>query len=114
MHRYGAALAAVLAVAAGTAMAQPKTLRHVPQADLKVLDPVVNPAFITVQHSYMVYDQLFALDGNRRPQPQMVGAWSLSPDSRTYTFTLRPGLRFHDGSPVRAADAVASIRRWTV
>ena len=97
-----------------TAAAQPKVLRHVPQADLKVLDPVVNPAFITVQHSYMVYDQLFALDAQRRPQPQMAESWSLSPDGRTYTITLRPGLKFHDGSPVRAIDAMASIKRWTV
>ncbi len=96
------------------AWAQTKVLRHVPQADLKILDPVVNPAFITVQHAYMVYDQLFALDANRRPQPQMAEGWTLSPDNRTYTITLRPGLTFHDGTPVRAADAMASIKRWTV
>ena len=61
---------------------------------------MVNPAFITVQHAYMVYDQLFALDANRRPQPQMAESWTLSPDHRTYTITLRPGLKFHDGTPV--------------
>jgi len=96
------------------AWGQTKVLRHVPQADLKILDPVVNPAFITVQHAYMVYDQLFALDANRRPKPQMAEGWTLSPDNRTYTITLRPGLKFHDGTPVRAADAMASIKRWTV
>src|SRR4051794_27636565 len=94
--------------------AQQTVLRHVPQADLKVLDPVTNPAFITVQHAYMVYDQLFALDAQGKPQPQMVDTWSLSPDGRFYTFILRAGLKFHDGTPVRAADAIASIKRWTV
>src|SRR5436305_8634778 len=93
--------------------AEQTVLRHVPQADLKVLDPVTNPAFITVQHAYMVYDQLFALDARGRPQPQMVETWSLSPDGRTYTFTLRPGLKFHDGTPVRGSRATASIKRWT-
>ena len=35
-----------------------------------------------------------------------------SPDAMRWRFTLREGLAFHDGTPVRAADAVASIRRW--
>ncbi len=96
------------------AVAQTKVIRHVPQADLKVFDPVVNTAFITMQHAYMVYDQLFALGNDRKPRPQMVSEWSLSPDGRKYTFTLRPGLKFHDGTPVRSADAMASIKRWAI
>ena len=105
---------ATFAVAPHAVFAQSKVLRHVPQADLKILDPVVSPAFITVQHSYMVYDQLFALDGHSRPQPQMAESWTLSPDNRTYTIVLRPGLKFHDGTPARSMDAIASIKRWTV
>jgi peptide/nickel transport system substrate-binding protein len=108
------ALSALAASIVSSGASAETVLHHVPQADLKVLDPVVNPAFITVQHAYMVYDQLFALDNERHPQPQMVESWSLSSDGRTYTFRLRPGLRFHDGSPVRSADAMASIRRWAV
>lgn len=109
-----AAVAALALLLPPKADAQQRVLRHVPQADLKVLDPVTNPAFITVQHAYMVYDQLFALDAQGKPQPQMVDTWSLSPDGRTYSFTLRAGLKFHDGTPVRAADAIASIKRWTI
>src|SRR6185437_5140090 len=109
-----AAIIAAAIIAPPGVHAQTTVLRHVPQADLKVLDPVTNPAFITVQHAYMVYDQLFALDAQGRPQPQMVASWSVSPDGRTYTFVLRDGLKFQDGTPVRAADAIASIKRWTV
>ena len=47
-----------------------------------------------------------------RPQPQMVGKWGLSDDKLTYTFELRDGLKFSDGSAVTADDVVASIRRW--
>ena len=45
-------------------------------------------------------------------EPQMVEGHSTDVDGRQWEFTLRPGLRFHDGSPVLARDAVASIKRW--
>ncbi|MDQ3458054.1 MAG: ABC transporter substrate-binding protein [Deinococcota bacterium] len=60
----------------------------------------------------MVWDTLFALDENLEVQPQMVDSYTVSDDGLTYTFTLREGLSWHDGEPVRAADCVASIRRW--
>jgi MarR-like DNA-binding transcriptional regulator SgrR of sgrS sRNA len=49
----------------------------------------------------MVFDTLFALDPKFKPQPQMVGDCNISPDQLQYSFTLREGLRFHDGEPVR-------------
>lgn len=95
------------------ALAAPKrVLRVVPYADLRILDPVWTTAMITAHHAYMIYDTLFALDAKLIPRPQMVGKYTVSPDKLTYRFTLRKGLKFHDGSPVTAADAVASIKRW--
>src|SRR5271154_4184585 len=87
-------------------------LRFVPHADLRILDPVWTTGYITRNHGYMVYDTLFALDDQLKPQPQMVETWSVSADGLTYDFTLRPGLVFHDGSPVRPADCIASLQRW--
>lgn len=92
--------------------AAPKTIRYVPQADPGALDPVLNSSYIAQEHGYMVYDTLYSLDDNLVPQPEMVDSYSISADGLLYTFTLRPGLKFTDGSPVRAADAVASVRRW--
>ena len=43
----------------------------------------------------------------------MVDKWGVSDDKKTYTFTLRDGLKFHDGQAVTSADVVASIRRWS-
>ena len=86
--------------AAAPAGAREKVLRFVPHADLKNLDPIWTTALITLNHGYMVYDTLFALDEDLQPQPQMVGDWSVSDDGLTYSFTLRDGLRFHDGEPV--------------
>ncbi|HZS82485.1 MAG TPA: ABC transporter substrate-binding protein [Stellaceae bacterium] len=100
------------AVATTAARAGETVLRFVPQADLRILDPIWTSAYITQHHAYMVYDTLFALDEHLRPQPQMVERWSVSDDQRVYTFTLRPGLKFHDGLPVLPADCIASLARW--
>lgn len=112
------ALAAVTSsiyfLASGAVQAQPatKTLRIVPHADLKVLDPLVSSAYITRNFGHMIYDTLFGINAKGQPQPQMVETWSQSADGLTWTFRLRPSLRFSDGSEVTAADVVASMRRW--
>ena len=87
------------------------TLKFIPYADLALLDPAVS-AFVTRNHVMMVYDTLFALDEAGNPQPQMLAGHTVEEDGKTWTLTLRDGLLFHDGSPVLARDAVASIKRW--
>ena len=91
-----------------------KTLRFIAASDLRVLDPIWTTAYITRNHGYMVFDTLFALDSKFQPHPQMVGDYSVSPDELLYSFTLRDGLNFHDGQPVRGIDCVASLKRWMV
>ncbi len=87
-------------------------LRYAPAGDLRVLDPIWTSAAITVTHAQLVYDVLVTLDSNLKPRLQMAESVETSPDGLTWTFTLRPGLAFHDGSPVRAQDVAASIKRW--
>src|ERR1700737_4528826 len=89
-----------------------ETLRFVAHADLKILDPVWTTAIVTRNHSYLVYDTLFGTDENSRIKPQMVDRTTVSPDGMTYTFTLREGLRWHDGQPVVSEDCVESLKRW--
>ena len=107
-----AGLAAALPRAAWADAADKKTLRFIAQSDLRVLDPIWTTAYITRNHGYMVFDTLFAIDAEFAPHPQMVGDYGVSPDKLTYSFKLRDSLGFHDGSPVRGADCVASIKRW--
>jgi peptide/nickel transport system substrate-binding protein len=89
-----------------------RTLRFVPQADLKIVDPIWTTGYITRNHAYLVYDTLFGTDEQLRIKPQMVGQFSVSADGMKHTFTLRDGLRWHDGQPVRAEDCVESLKRW--
>ena len=89
-----------------------RSLRFVPASDLASLDPIWTTAPSTKNHGYLVYDQITAVDSHFKPQPQMAEGWTVEDDGRAYVFTLRAGLRFHDGEPVRALDCVASIRRW--
>ncbi len=106
------ALAALVAAPAAHAQYSGKTIKFIPEADLRSLDPIWTTAYITRNHGYMVYDTLFALDEHFKPQPQMVDTWKVSDDKLTYTFTLRDKLKFHDGQPVRSADCIASLERW--
>jgi peptide/nickel transport system substrate-binding protein len=87
-------------------------LRFIPQADLRILDPIFTTAYITRNHGYMVYDTLFGTDAQLQPQPQMVDHWEVSADKLVYTFALRSQLKFSDGQPVRSADCIASLERW--
>jgi peptide/nickel transport system substrate-binding protein len=103
-----------LAFAAALAASSPvdaKTITAVMHSDLRIIDPGFTTAYITRDHGYMVYDTLLATDANFKIQPQMAD-WKISDDKLTYTFTLRDGLKWHDGAPVTAEDCVASLKRW--
>src|SRR5436305_12231012 len=100
-----------LAAVAAPALAQ-TTLRAVMHSDLKILDPIWTTAYIVRNHGYMIYDTLLAQDEKGDIKLQMLEKYETTPDNKSYTFTLRDGLLWHDGKPVTAEDCVASIKRW--
>lgn len=89
-----------------------KVLRFVPQSNLANFDPVWGTQYVVRNAGTLVWDMLYGVDANLKPQRQMVESEEMSPDGLTWTFRLRPGLRFHDGEPVLAKDVVASLTRW--
>ena len=111
---HGALATAAIAMSAPAVHGQNgrRTLRFIAEADLKVLDPVWTSAYITRNHSYLVYDTLFGTDEKLQIKPQMVERTDVTADGATYTFTLREDLRWHDGKPVLAEDCVESLKRW--
>jgi peptide/nickel transport system substrate-binding protein len=100
----------VPAIAAGAAS---KTLRFVPQSNLANFDPIWGTAYVVRNAAALVWDTLYGVDEHLQPQRQMVESEEVSPDRLTWTFRLRPGLKFHDGEPVLAKDVVASLIRWS-
>jgi len=115
MHRLSTTalvLAAALAANAAQAQTDNSVIRYMPQGDLRVLDPIWTTGTVTQVFGSMIYDTLFARDAQGVAQPQMVETWTVSPDNLLYRFTLRPGLTFHDGTPVTAKDVIPSMERW--
>ena len=104
---------AALAAPAIAQDARSRVLRFVPQANLTSLDPIWTTASVTTGHGYYVFDTLYGVDDNLNAKPQMAEGHSVENDGRTWLIRLRPGLKFHDGEPVRAADCAASLARWS-
>lgn len=108
---FGLAALAAFGLAFASPGAEAETLRVVKHSALRVLDPIMTTAYMSRNHGYMVFDTLLAIDENFAVKPQMA-SWEVSSDGLTYTFTLRDGLKFHDGAPVTATDVIASLKRW--
>ena len=111
---------AFLAGAAALPLAAPHTvkaqaarvLKFVPHADLTVVDPSWSASYITRNHAMMAYDTLYGTASDFSVTPQMAAGHVVEDDGKTWTITLRDGLKFHDGTPVLARDCTASIARW--
>lgn len=91
-----------------------RTLKFVPQANLANLDPIWGTQYVVRNAAALIWDTLYGVDENLVPKRQMVESEEVSSDGLTWTFRLRSGLKFHDGEPVLAKDAVASLARWAV
>ena len=107
----------LIVAAAGLTLARPalaqgvRILRYIPQADLANPDPVWSTTTIASIHARLIWDSLYGLDEQLIPRLQMLAGEETSADGLTWTLTLRDGLLFHDGVPVRAQDCVPSILR---
>jgi peptide/nickel transport system substrate-binding protein len=105
-----ASVGAVLGAAATPAESQ--TIKAVMHSDVKILDPIWTTAYIQRNFGYMVWDTLFAMDEKFEVKPQMVDKYDVSADKLTWTFTLRDGLVWSNGTSVTSEDCIASIKRW--
>lgn len=75
------------------------------------LDPHKTTAYFSFEVLENVFDTLVEPDENLEMRPALAESWDVSPDQLTWTFRLRPGVTFHDGSPFTADDVVYSYRR---
>ncbi|CAN3129777.1 ABC transporter substrate-binding protein [Mycobacterium sp. smrl_JER01] len=75
------------------------------------LDPHRTSAYFSFEVLENVFDTLVEPDEDLQMRPALAESWEVSPDELTWTFRLRPGVTFHDGSPLTADDVVYSYRR---
>ncbi|HEY7975941.1 MAG TPA: ABC transporter substrate-binding protein, partial [Ktedonobacterales bacterium] len=84
----------------------------IPNPRVELLDPAYDYSEASSwQAQELVYSGLMTLDTSLRPVPALADQVAVSPDGLRYTFHLRRGARFSDGSPITSADAAFSIAR---
>jgi ABC-type dipeptide/oligopeptide/nickel transport system permease subunit/ABC-type transport system substrate-binding protein len=86
-------------------------LRVATYVGLRTLDPALAYDETATAIDELVFARLVAFDREGRVAPQLASAFTASPDGRTFTFTLRRGVRFHDGAELVAADVKRSLER---
>lgn len=75
------------------------------------LDPITSPDGMQQTVGSLLYEGLFRLDSRFEPQKSLCESYTYDPQELRYTFTLRPGVTFSDGSPLTTADVKASLDR---
>lgn len=75
------------------------------------LDPQKTSSYFSFEVLENVFDTLVEPDENLEMRPALAESWTVSPDQLTWTFRLRGGVTWHDGSPFTADDVVYSYRR---
>ncbi|HEX7602436.1 MAG TPA: ABC transporter substrate-binding protein [Polyangiaceae bacterium] len=87
------------------------TMRLASFADIRTLDPAVTSDALAAEALELMFAGLVDFDAQGKVAPDLAGRFEVSPDGTVYRFVLRPGLVFHDGSPLTAADVKRSIER---
>ena len=78
----------------------------------ETLDPERTTAVSSAEVDYLLYDTLTSQDYDNTVKPGLAEKWTISPDGKTYTFTLKQGVRFASGKALTSADVKFTLDRW--
>lgn len=78
------------------------------------LDTAMTVSAVALDTAGNIFEQLYALNANFEPVPTLADSVEKSEDGLTYVFTLRQGVKFHNGKEMTSEDVVASMNRWLV
>ena len=108
----GGSSSATPTAAPAKAAASQQVLRiALPVSDIATFDPGQESDLYSAEAIYAVFTGLVQLNDQLQVKPQLATNWTSSTDGLTWTFTLKSGLKFSDGTPITSADVVYSIDR---
>lgn len=110
-RRQAAAAIALLPALSGTAQAAPDTVTVALPGEFPRLDPSKDTSPLGFNFRLNVFDALTQQGREGKISPRLAESWTFSPDLTEWTFVLRKGVTFHDGSPFTAADVVWTVER---
>ena len=103
---------AAAAMMLSAAIAQAQTLVVARGSDANSLDPAEGRSFEAIKMADWMFDGLVRFEGNsHKIVPALAESWEISQDGLTWTFKLRGGVTFHDGTPLNADAVVFSLER---
>ena len=76
------------------------------------LDPHVASSMVELEVIHHIFEPLVGIDGNYNAKPVLASKVETSADAKVFTFTLRKGVRFHNGKEMTSADVLASLERY--
>ncbi len=109
---FAALVAGLFAVSPGFAPAEAKPFRWANDGDVNSMDPYARNETFLLTFMLNVYEPLVRRDANLKLEPSLATEWKQTSPS-VWRFTLRQGVKFHDGSAFNADDVVFSYRRVT-
>ena len=101
--------ASAIAIVIAGAVSAENVLRWTSQGDALTIDPHSQNESPTIAFNGIIYESLVTRDYNQSLQPELAESWTSAPDG--WTFKLRKGVKFHDGSDFTAEDVVFSFNR---
>lgn len=102
---------AAIVLSGCSAVQHPDTVSYVLEAEPASLDPAMTTALPESNAELQLFEGLTRLDADDIPQPALAQRWDISADGKTYTFHLRDGLHWSDGTPITAQDIEYSWKR---
>jgi ABC-type transport system substrate-binding protein len=119
MRRFASRLPAIISLLAGLTWlsATAETRPHYGgRLTVEIHDAITftDPAAWPPQLVGLVYDRLVSVDGRGEPHPALATSWQHDADNKRWEFRLRPGVKFHDGSPLNTTAVAACLKGWSV
>lgn len=96
--------AALLACGGGEGRSSSRSELRIPLINDPILNPIVGPDIGSVMVNKVLFPGLVRPDEAQRPTPDLALSWTTAADGRSWTFVLRPGVKWHDGAPFTAHD----------